>query len=59
LVSASPNQGYTVSVDSAEQSSDNPHVDLQYSSSKHQYTVSASCRGGQPAYTVTSDGHRD
>jgi hypothetical protein len=59
LVSASPNQGYTVTVDSGDQSSDNRHVDLQYSSASHQYTVSASCHGGQPAFTVTFDGRRD
>jgi hypothetical protein len=59
LISASPNQSYTVSVDTGDQSSDNPHIDVQYSSSHHQYTVTATCRNSQPTFTVSADGRRD
>jgi uncharacterized protein RhaS with RHS repeats len=59
LLSASPNPGYTVSVNGGDPQPNPQQLEVQYQSNNHHSDVSASCAGGRPVYSVNEGGRSD
>jgi hypothetical protein len=59
LMSASPNSGYSVSVNDGNPQPNNDQLDVRYSAPNHQSEVSANCQAGRAVYTVRESGGSD